>query len=336
MYSRAAMDPTQLPASPPPPGIRSNFDNPDNYKSQVIILQAVVVPFTTLAVFIRLYTRAVIKKSLGADDWLALLSLALVLLFSVVTAYSTVWGFGMHIYDIRATEILHTLKWLAVTQKTYFPLILAIKLCILLGYLRIFSVDRFTKWGIWAGIVVVSIFYVVFFFLDIFRCMPVEAAWNPTIKGRCLSYAALPDATGIVNLISDFYILLLPLRPIFNMNMDLSRRLRIASIFGLGLTCIASILRFVVSIQYAANPDQTYVAAKVLYWTVLEINIGLICPCVIVSPAFFDIATPKSFGSLVGSLLAKRSGSQSNIASPPGSNKGDKGSYHSREERESI
>ncbi|KAI0466953.1 hypothetical protein F4859DRAFT_495801 [Xylaria cf. heliscus] len=118
------------------------------------------------------------------------------------------------------------------------------------------------------------------------------------------------------------------------MNMDLSRRLRIASIFGLGLfTCIASIFRFVVSIQYASNPDQTYVAAKVLYWTILEINIGLICPCVITSPAFFDAAAPKSFVSLLGSLLAKSSGSQSNIASPPGSNKSDKGSCRSTEDR---
>jgi hypothetical protein len=32
-------------------------------------------------------------------------------------------------------------------------------------------------------------------------------------------------------------------------------------------TCIASIMRFVVSRQYALNPDQTYVAAKVLHWT---------------------------------------------------------------------
>lgn len=32
-------------------------------------------------------------------------------------------------------------------------------------------------------------------------------------------------------------------------------------------TCVCSIMRFVVSRQYITDPDQTYVAAKVLYWT---------------------------------------------------------------------
>lgn len=66
-------------------------------------------------------------------------------------------------------------------------------------------------------------------------------------------------------------------------------------------------MRFVVSRQYARDPDQTYVAAEVLHWTVLEINVGLICACAAVFPAFFDKTAPRSLGSLVGSLLARRS-----------------------------
>lgn len=73
-------------------------------------------------------------------------SQALPLEFSIVVAYATTWRFGVHIYDIRATEIINTLKWLTVAQKSYFPLILSIKLCILIGYLRIFQIDRVTKW----------------------------------------------------------------------------------------------------------------------------------------------------------------------------------------------
>jgi hypothetical protein len=126
-------------------------------------------------------------------------------------------------------------QWLTVSQKSYFPLILSIKLCILIGYLRIFNIDRFTKWALWFGVCACSIFYIITFFVDMFRCKPVASAWNPTIKGKCMSYAAFPWATGIFNMISDFYILALPLPPILRMNMALSRRLRIASIFGLGL-----------------------------------------------------------------------------------------------------
>ncbi|KAK7743727.1 hypothetical protein SLS62_010458 [Diatrype stigma] len=297
--SGKAVDLTKVPAAVPPPGIVSNFNSTDNYKHQNIILHSVVLAATTVAIAVRLYTRAVIKRTIGEDDWLALLSWALSLEFSIIMAYATVWGFGMHMYDIRASEILNTLKWLTVAQKSYFPLILSIKLCILLGYLRIFKVDRPTKWSIWVGVAVCTIFYVVTFFVDIFRCKPVEASWNPTIEGTCLSFAAFPWATGIFNMASDFYIF---------------------------------IMRFVVSLQYAQNPDQTYVAAKVLHWTVLEVNIGLICACMITAPAFFDSAAPRSLGSLVGSLLAKRSGSQINVESPPRSSKSGEGSYRSNEE----
>lgn len=97
-----------------------------------------------------------------------------------------------------------------------------------------FETDRGTKWAIWFGLAACSVFYLVTFFMDVFRCKPVAAAWNPTVGGTCLSYAAFPWATGVFNVISDFYILLLPLPIIFKMHMPMARRLRIASIFGLG------------------------------------------------------------------------------------------------------
>jgi hypothetical protein len=130
-------------------------------------------------------------------------------------------------------------QWLTTSQKSYFPMILSIKFCILLGFLRMFKTDRGTKWGIWIGLTACSIFYIVTFFIDVFRCKPVEAAWNPTVNGTCLSYAAFPWATGVFHVVSDFYILMLPLPVIFKMHMPLARRLRVVSIFGLGTLSVS-------------------------------------------------------------------------------------------------
>ena len=142
------------------------------------------------------------------------------------------------IRESSITQVHHLLisspQWLVTSQKCYFPLILSVKLCLLLGYHRVFKIDRATTWGIWIGLAACTIFYVIIFFVDLFRCKPIEASWNPTIEGTCMSYAAFPYATGIFNIISDFYILLLPLPVIFKMTMTWTRRLRIASIFGLG------------------------------------------------------------------------------------------------------
>jgi hypothetical protein len=84
-------------------------------------------------------------------------------------------------------------------------------------------VDRGTSCAIYFGIFANSVFYVITFFIDVTRCK------------TCLLYSAFPWATGIFNMISDFYILLLPMPLIFGMLMPLARRIRIASIFGLGL-----------------------------------------------------------------------------------------------------
>jgi hypothetical protein len=62
------VDLSQVPAAAAPPGVTFDFNNPDNYKHENIILHSVVLAFTTVAVFIRVYTRIMITRSFGIDD----------------------------------------------------------------------------------------------------------------------------------------------------------------------------------------------------------------------------------------------------------------------------
>jgi hypothetical protein len=64
----AAVDLSQIPAGAPPPGVTPDFDSADNYKHRNIVLHSIVVAFTTIAVLVRLYTRAIVKKKFGVDD----------------------------------------------------------------------------------------------------------------------------------------------------------------------------------------------------------------------------------------------------------------------------
>jgi hypothetical protein len=66
--AEGGVDLSQVPAATPPPGVTPDFDNSDNYKQDNIILHSVVLSFTTVAILVRLYTRAVIKRSFGIDD----------------------------------------------------------------------------------------------------------------------------------------------------------------------------------------------------------------------------------------------------------------------------
>lgn len=61
-------DLSTIPAVPPPPGVLFDFNNPDNYKSENIIMHSIILSIITIMVAIRLYTRGVMKKSMGIDD----------------------------------------------------------------------------------------------------------------------------------------------------------------------------------------------------------------------------------------------------------------------------
>lgn len=56
------------PASAPPPGVQSNFDDPANLNTIIYITKRLALTLTTLAVFIRVYTRHVLIRSMGYDD----------------------------------------------------------------------------------------------------------------------------------------------------------------------------------------------------------------------------------------------------------------------------
>ncbi len=73
MNASAGMDLTKRPLVRPPPGVVSNFDNPEmrgNAYKPVIIGFALL---GTLVTIMRLYTRARIVRKMGADDCMCLL-----------------------------------------------------------------------------------------------------------------------------------------------------------------------------------------------------------------------------------------------------------------------
>lgn len=57
-----------IPAIPPPPGIKSNFDNPRTLKSSFVAVNATFLSLMVIVVAIRTYSRGVIARAMGWDD----------------------------------------------------------------------------------------------------------------------------------------------------------------------------------------------------------------------------------------------------------------------------
>lgn len=91
------------------------------------------------------------------------------------------------------------------------------------------------KWSIYAGIFAVLGLYTGLFFSTVFECTPIRKSWNVLTPSHCLKPKGLPYASGAINVVSDIYVLLLPIPCIWGLNMNLGRKLRVLSVFGLGI-----------------------------------------------------------------------------------------------------
>ena len=56
------------PAGAPPAGIQPKFDDPASLDTIIYITKTIALTLVTLAVFIRIYTRHVLLRSMGYDD----------------------------------------------------------------------------------------------------------------------------------------------------------------------------------------------------------------------------------------------------------------------------
>jgi hypothetical protein len=116
----------------------------------------------------------------------------------------------------------------------------------------------------------------------IFACDPIEAQWNITIADKtCISFGAVYITGSTPNVVTDLLILLMPVPYVWRLHAPVSQRLILVGMFMLAcFVSIVSIMRLtiLVGIPFASS-DVTYNTKKVIVWSIVEINIGLMCAC---------------------------------------------------------
>ena len=154
-----------------------------------------------------------------------------------------------------------------------YPLI---KLSILFLYLRIFISTKFRIFC-WGGVVFVASMLVANTLVGIFACSPVKAFYDMTITDkRCINDVHFYWATAILNVVTDLYILILPMPIVWKIQTTLRRKIAISLIFILGgLTFIVSLIRIVYYLDYS-NEDPSYSFVGTAYATPAEVCLAII------------------------------------------------------------
>ncbi|KAI1270649.1 hypothetical protein F5Y18DRAFT_18684 [Xylariaceae sp. FL1019] len=283
----------QIPALQPPDGVESNFYDPRSraYTGKIFVglTYGLMIIFLALRIYTRLWIAG--NRKLGADDYLSLAAGASITAYTAIS-YSLFGNpIGPHQWNVRLSDFNASFLERTLAALVLFSVSsLFVKLALLVLYLRVFAPDIKIRWMIWGGIITVTVFYVIAIIVNIRFCVPISMTtpvpdpveWQRKLKASTCSQPVynLNAAIGVFGVISDLYILLIPISMVLKLQIPRGRKYGILGIFLTGLLATSlSITSLVYRFAQLHSYDFTWDSVPSYTLRAAEVNIGLICSC---------------------------------------------------------
>ncbi|KAI0096199.1 hypothetical protein GGR51DRAFT_544052 [Nemania sp. FL0031] len=280
------------------------MDLPDDSKAlphdnQAYVLISVVIPvvsIATLSVALRIYTRTRLLKQVGADDYLALLSLFLAIATGVAECINTTHGLGKHSWDLQAPdEVVAYFKNFYVNIALYNVGLLVVKLTFLTQYYRVLVLKRFQTVCI-VAMITIGAWGLSQIFVGLFICTPVAGFWDTTLDAKCVPLPLQWYLNAGGNIVTDIIVFVLPLPVLAHLKLPRVQRLSLVGIFSFGFfTCAISVIR----IKFLGQGgDFSYENVEASIWSITELCSGVTCVCLPTLRPFVSQFIPKLAGTL--------------------------------------
>lgn len=103
------------------------------------------------------------------------------------------YGVGRHMYSLPVENLVRSGLYYHIVELLYIPGSAFIKISACLFVLRIMAhgTSRALRLAVYFLMAVILILSLATGFTIIFRCLPVDAGWDPRIHGKCFSYAQI-------------------------------------------------------------------------------------------------------------------------------------------------
>ncbi|KAL3420840.1 integral membrane protein [Phlyctema vagabunda] len=291
----------------PPPEVivswpASNYDSPSGRGPEGIIINLVLFPLMLLVVSLRIFTRCHLSRSFGIDDTLILVALVPTTAFMLLSVFAQVrLGIHRHIYDQPLSNVIMGLK-LEIASETVFALATtATRLSMLALIRRILTttshlLNRLAN----IAMILMAIQGFIFCFIVIFQCRPPSDYWKLSVEPQpnCINRVSNLLVAGVVNTISDFIVVSLPIRPVCQLQLQSRQKKIVIGIFGAGFfVCCCGIARTVYTYRFTLSFDPTWSAYPVWITSCIELYVGIICASIPPTRLFFTRYMPVILGS---------------------------------------
>ncbi|TLD14785.1 Actin cytoskeleton-regulatory complex protein [Venturia nashicola] len=270
-------------------------------RSNIIFMTGIVAGTVALASVSVRTLSAIIQNSFGLDDVFALAAEAACLPVTVIQCVTPRLGFGKDTWVVPQQNIYKVLRLTYGSQISYFICHGLTKLAFLFFFLRIFpsvATRRLIRIAIF-----VSVLYTVGFASTMtFACRPISALWTSWDGTRkpdyCINQNTFYLIAAAINICLDIAIVLIPIPELIKLNLNLRKKVFLIAIFGVGaITIVVSCIRVSVVVKYATSSNPMYDNLMSGVYSVLEINVGIVCVSMPAFPKFLVLLVPKCFGS---------------------------------------
>ncbi|KAF2441948.1 hypothetical protein P171DRAFT_434542 [Karstenula rhodostoma CBS 690.94] len=262
-----------------------------------VALAIVFEAFAVTAVALRIWSLRLSRKQKLADhDWAILVALLFSTGLVVLLILATVMGgLGQHaaLLSDPAVQLVNFGKIYVANSPVWGAAISAVKISILLLYIKIFAINRTFRIICWIILGLQSAWFVGVTLSGMLYCRPLAFAWNPTIPGgKCGNATQAYLSAHIINLLLDIAVALAPVPILAKLRLKKAKKIEITGIFALGIIiCVITIARIIL-IKDLVPLDTTYTSSHIFFFTILEPLLGIILACLpVLRPAMSQITS---------------------------------------------
>jgi hypothetical protein len=170
------------------------------------------------------YQNALGKESF-TDSFKVMIIVALTFatLISMSSILGESFGLGKHIWNLSLNEndipgiVSKVTKSLYGAYLSYSTAITFTKFSIMATYFRIFP-HGFQRKTVYVTAIIVLCFWIASIFAIIFTCVPVRAAWDYDVQGKCFPIVNFFYASSAFNIATDILLCCLPIPTLWALN----------------------------------------------------------------------------------------------------------------------
>ncbi|OOO05744.1 hypothetical protein OAory_01072600 [Aspergillus oryzae] len=236
----------------------------------------------TLSLVVHTYTSVFITRQFGIHNVFTILAWML----AVATQGLTLYGFGdgglgKHEATLSESELARFTVIILAIVVTFIPLVCVAKLSLIMLYYRLSPHVKLWRFCIYGIATLITLPSLILVFLYLFGCQPVAKAWDSTItEGHCVDRLSIMLASSVLNVITDFLMIIAPIPLIWKLNMRVWQKVGVTLMFFLGgITIITSIFRAITVDNLLYEGDHPYRMAVPILWANAETVLVIICDC---------------------------------------------------------